>query len=145
MALPVLEENEKKKEYLNSYRYCLRREMRLAQQIEELRQRKMFPSMNPDGMPKGNGCSDLSGYMAQLDELIRRLEQERLMAIEKYKEIYNQIQTMTDGNEKEILERRYLLGETWEKIAVAMNYNYRWVLRIHGRALSNFRISETGH
>ena len=140
-----LPENEEKKRYLNGYIYSQRKIRLLTEQINELRGNKMFPSVNNDGMPHGSGISDLSGYAARLDELIHQLEAEKDVAIQKRKEIYDQIQSMADGNEKEILERRYLMGETWEKIAVSMNYNYRWVLRIHGRALNNFKIPETGH
>ena len=32
-----------------------------------------------------------------------------------------------------------------EQIAVEMDYNYRSVLKIHGRALRSFEISERGH
>lgn len=138
-------ENEEKKRYLNGYIYSQRKINLLCEQIEELRRQKMFPSVNNDGMPHGSGISDLSGYAARLDELISQLEAEKDAAIQKRKEIRGQIQAMADETEKEILERRYLMGETWEKIAVAMNYNYRWVLRLHGRALKNFQISETGH
>jgi hypothetical protein len=136
-----LPENEEKKKYLNGYIYSQRKIKLLAEQIDELRSNKMFPSANNDGMPHGSGISDLSGYAGRLDELIRQLEDERNTAILKYTEIHNQIQSMEDGAEKEILERRYLMGETWERIAVDMNYNYRWVLRLHGRALGNFKIS----
>ena len=134
-------ENEEKKKYLNGYIYSQRKIKLLAEQIEELRSNKMFPSVNNDGMPRASGINDLSGYAGKLDELIRQLEAEQDLAIQKRKEIRCQIQSMDDETEKEILERRYLLGETWERIAVDMNYNYRWVLRLHGRALKNFKIS----
>ena len=134
-------ENEEKKKYLNGYIYSQRKIKLLAEQIDELRSSKMFPSVNNDGMPRASGVNDLSGYAGKLDELIRQLEAEQDLAIQKRKEIRSQIQSMADETEKEILERRYLLGETWERIAVDMNYNYRWVLRLHGRALKNFKIS----
>lgn len=134
-------ENEEKKKYLNGYIYSQRKIKLLAEQIEELRSNKMFPSVNNDGMPRASGINDLSGYAGKLDELVRQLEAERELAIQRRKEIRCQIQSMADETEKEILERRYLLGETWERIAVDMNYNYRWVLRLHGRALKNFKIS----
>ena len=35
-----------------------------------------------------------------------------------------------------VLSRRYLHGETWELIAVSMNYDYRYVLKLHGKALA---------
>lgn len=136
------EENEEKKKYLNGYRTCKRREVQLLQQIEELRSRKMFPSVNRDGMPHGNQHSDLSGYAARLDALIRQLEQERETAVKQYQEIHDRIHTMRNGVEKEVLERRYLLGESWEKIAVQMNYTYRHVVRLHGRALQSFPLPD---
>lgn len=143
--MEIAEENEKKKAYLNGHRYCKRREAQLAQQIAELRSQRMSPSIQNDGMPQGNAHSDLSGYMARLDALVSQLEHERDMAVKQYKEIHDQIHKMQDGVEKEVLERRYLMGEKWEEIAVQMNYNYRWVLRIHGKALKNFEIPERGH
>ena len=133
-------ENEIKKNYLKGYQLSKRREAQLAQQISELRSQKMNPSLNIDGMPHGNAHSDLSGYVARLDALVSQLEHEQEMAVKQYQEIHDQIHKMQDGAEKEVLERRYLMGETWEKIAVRMNYNYRWILRIHGKALNNFEI-----
>lgn len=138
--MEIAERNEKKKAYLMGYHYCRRREAQLAQQIAELRSQKMNPSIQNDGMPHGSSVGDLSGYMARLDALVRQLEQERELAVEQYKEIHDQIYKMQDGAEKEVLERRYLMGETWEQIAVQMNYTYRHVIRLHGTALRNFML-----
>ena len=35
----------------------------------------------------------------------------------------------------ELMELRYLTDRRWEEIAVDMNYAYRWVQRLHSRAL----------
>ena len=143
--MPIIEENEEKKKYLKGYIYCKRREMQLAQQIDELRDQKMFPSVNNDGMPHGSVISDLSGYVARLDDLISQLEHEREMAVKQYEEIHDQINTMEDDVLRELLVRKYLLDQRWEKIAVAMDYEYRYILKIHGKALRNFQIPEKGH
>ena len=143
--MAIVMENERKKEYLKGYIYSIRKERRLKEQIEELRSQQMFPSVNHDGMPQGNAHSDLSGYVARLDALISQLEHEQAMAVRQYKEIHDRIYQMQDGAEKEVLIRRYLMGRTWEQIAVEMDYSYRWVLRLHGRALKNFEISEISH
>ena len=143
--MPIIEENEEKKKYLKGYIYCKRREKQLAQQIEELRDQKMFPSVNNDGMPHGSGISDLSGYVAQLDDLISQLEHEREMAVKQYEEIHDQINTMEDNVLRELLVRKYLLEQRWEKIADAMDYEYRYILKLHGKALRNFQIPERGH
>lgn len=144
-GLAIAKENERKKEYLKGYIYSVRKAQRLKEQIEELRSQQMFPGVNYDGVPQGNAHSDLSGYVARLDALISQLEHEQALAVRQYKEIHDRIHQMQDGAEKEVLIRRYLMGMTWEQIAVEMNYNYRSVLKIHGRALRSFEISERGH
>ena len=140
--MAIVRENEEKKRYLNGYRDCTRRERQLQEQIEELRSQQMFPSVNHDGMPQGNTRSDLSGYVARLDALIRQLEHEQAMAVQQYEEIHDRIHKMQDGAEKEILIRRYLMGKTWEQIAVEMDYTYRHVTRLHGAALRSFCLPE---
>lgn len=140
--MAIVRENEEKKRYLNGYRDCTRRERQLQEQIDELRSQQMFPSVNHDGMPQGNAHSDLSGYVARLDALISQLEAEKEIAIREYNEIYNQVQLMQDEAEKEVLERRYLLGDSWWRIAVKMNYAESHIYRIHGAALSHFQMTE---
>ena len=142
--MAIVRENEEKKRYLNGYRDCTRRERQLQEQIDELRSQQMFPSVNHDGMPQGNTHSDLSGYVARLDALISQLEQEQAMAVRQYKEIHDRIHQMQDGAEKEVLIRRYLMGRTWEQIAVEMDYTYRHVTRLHGAALRSFCLPEEG-
>lgn len=39
----------------------------------------------------------------------------------------------------QVLHRRYIMGETFEQIATEINYTYRWVCIIHGRALEAFQ------
>ena len=140
--MAIVRENERKKEYLKGYIYSVRKAQRLKEQIEELRSQQMFPSANHDGMPQGNAHSDLSGYMARLDALVSQLEAEKEIAIREYNEIYNQVQLMQDEAEKEVLERRYLLGDSWWGIAVKMNYAESHIYRIHGAALSHFQMTE---
>lgn len=140
--MAIVRENEEKKRYLNGYRDCTRRERQLQEQIDALRSQQMFPSVNYDGMPQGNAHSDLSGYMARLDALVSQLEAEKEIAIREYNEIYNQVQLMQDEAEKEVLERRYLLGDSWWRIAVKMNYAESHIYRIHGAALSHFQMTE---
>lgn len=39
-----------------------------------------------------------------------------------------------------LLEQRYLASMRWEEIAVNMNYAYRWVMRLHVKALRLMKI-----
>ena len=134
--------NEKKKEYLNGYRDAKRREKRILEQIQQLRLDTMFPCLQGDGMPRGSSQSDLSNYMERRDELEEELKQEMLNAITEYENIHRAIRRMKDEEEKEILERKYLMRQTWEVIAQSLGYSRITVIRIHGKALENFEIPQ---
>ena len=47
---------------------------------------------------------------------------------------------MPDDTQREVLTRRYLLYQKWEYIAVEMNYNIKWIFKLHGKALSKLTI-----
>lgn len=132
--------NEEKKQYLRRYQTAKRRVALIQEEIEELRSSKTSPVGLGDGMPHGSGTSDLSGYAARLDELLRELEAEKEMQMVTYQEIRQQIGMVPDAIEQEILSRRYLIGQSWEKIAVEMKYSYRHVTKLHGHALNHFEI-----
>lgn len=133
--------NEEKKQYLRRYQAAKKRAKMIQEEIDELRSSKTSPVGLGDGMPHGSGTSDLSGYAARWDELVRELEAEKEMQMVTYREIRQQISMVPDPTEQEILSRRYLLWQGWEKIAVEMGYSYRNITRLHGYALQHFEIS----
>ena len=49
------------------------------------------------------------------------------------------IDALRDGRYREVLKRRYLRGQSLERIAVDLCFDYRWVKRLHGRALVEFQ------
>lgn len=135
--------NEEKKEYLRSYRRAKKEALVLEEAIEELRSNRISPSMRrPDGMPKGNGGSDLSAYAARLDELERELQAKKWEAIDRYHQVCADILAVPGETERQLLQYRYINGYTWEQIAVKMGYSWRQVHYIHKRALERFEISK---
>lgn len=135
-------ENEKKKEYLRSYRVHVRRVQRITAEIEELRAMKMYPSVKDnDGMPHGSGGQgDLSGYAADLDQMIQELIDERYLRIKTYQQIAKQIKKLRSENEKDVLFYRYIKGLDWWEIAEKMSFSERWIYKLHGKALAHFEI-----
>lgn len=132
--------NEKKKEYLNGYRDAKRREKRILEQIQQLRLDTMFPCLQGDGMPRGSSQSDLSDYMERHEALMDDLKKERLEALKELKEIREAINQLKDEDEREVLERKYILTNSWEEIADEAGMSRSTAIRIHGRALINFKI-----
>lgn len=137
----IREENEKKKAYLRRYLDAKRKQEAVEREIDELRLDKMFPgSPVQDGMPKGPGGGDLSGYAEKLDELDRELRElvEKKIAVRL--EISRKIEEMPDETESLLLRLRYIRGMKWEAIATEMNYTYHHVIKLHGKALNNFKV-----
>ena len=56
------------------------------------------------------------------------------------KEARDQIMQLEDGRFRAVLTERYLNNKRWEQIAVDMNYTYRNIIKIHGKALQQFEI-----
>ena len=139
--ITIQEENEQKKEYLKSYRRAIKREQDILDEIQRLRLDKMFPSVVNDGMPRGSSHSDLSDYVAILDEQIELLKKERLEKVGCYQKIERQIRQMENEDEQEVLRLRYILGLKWEEVAVKMGYSWKQTHRIHSSALQNFKMT----
>lgn len=133
-------ENEKKKEFLRKYRRAVRREQEILDEIQRLRADKMFPSVCNDGMPRGSSQTDLSDYMAEIDAAIEDLKEERLERIKIYRGIEMRIHRMENEDEQEVLRLKYIKGMNLETAAEKMDYSYRTILDIHGKALKNFEI-----
>lgn len=141
METEIQKENEEKKEYLRSYRRAVKREKDILDEIQRLRSDKMLPSIANDGMPKGNSQSDLSDYIAILEEQIELLKAERLEKARCYQKIERQISQMKNEDEQEVLRLRYITGLKWEEVAVRMSYSWKHIHRIHSSALCNFKMT----
>lgn len=134
--------NENKKAYMREYRNHVRRVNRIESEIEELRIMRISISGRNDGMPRGSGQSDLSGYAAELDYLETKLLEEKDSCILAYKDIANRINSLSNENEKDVLFYRYIKGLEWWEIAEKMGYSERQIHRYHGNALVHFQLSE---
>ena len=141
MEEKIITENEKKKEFLMSYQKEKWRVRRLEEQLGELRQNKMSPSVTNDGMPHGTDKKDLSDYAVKVDEIEQELVTARYNRICAFQEVQRRIESMEDEREKDLLTYRYLKGLKWEEVCVRMDYKWRQVHRIHAKALKNLKMA----
>lgn len=83
--------------------------------------------------------SALTGSHETLLVRIVDLQYELNADIDRYVDLRKESMALIDQLEDQrhvaLLYARYLEGKTWEQIAVDMCYSYRWVHRLHGRAL----------
>lgn len=137
----VKKENDRKKTYLRAYRKHGKRIKRIESEIEEIRNMKMYPSSNNDGMPHGSNQSDLSSYAAALQEREDELYQEGVKQVQTYKDIEYRINKLENQDERDVMFYKYIKGFTWWQIAQLMEYSESWIYELHGRALKNIQIN----
>lgn len=142
MEMSKKEENHRKIVWLDKYRAAVREEQFILDEIQRLREDKMFPSLVMDGMPHSSSQSDLSAYAAKLDEQMTKLKEWQLEKIRLYENISDRIRRVEDDNQRALLICRYIKGMSWEDIAVSLGYTWRHVHRIHSQALDGIDIKD---
>ena len=87
--------------------------------------------------PHGNG---IEAAMLRVLEYEERINAEIDRLTDTRLKIEQVINLVPDDTQREVLTRRYLLYQKWEYIAVEMNYNIKWIFKLHGKALSKLTI-----
>ena len=85
-----------------------------------------------------------SNSVKSLDEVICRLEMKRAETSREFirlMDMQDKAETLIscekDHDRWTVLYRRYILNQKWEKIAVEINLDLRWIYRLHGQGLRN--------
>ena len=129
------------KEYLWRVRDAALELERLEQEYEQARNDIMhLKGIAYDGdRVSGGKIGDLSDAIATLERYAERVNAkwDELIALRQEAEAH--IDALRDGRYREVLKRRYLRGQSLERIAVDLCFDYRWVKRLHSRALVEFQ------
>ena len=107
------------------------------------------------GMPHNpnHGRSTMADCVAKIVDLQTEINADIDELVDLKREIVQTIKRLKDMEFQTILERRYLVFESWEKIAAGMGYDLRYLLKLHGRALEEVQTllekngseNESGH
>ncbi len=137
-----LTENEKKKEYLSSYKNLCRKLQSLEEQLQSLREVEQSAKIQQlSDMPKGGRQTDLSDYIVKIDKVILKIIWAKEDLNNRKLEIEDKITSIENGLESDVLRKRYLELKTWERIGSELGYSSRQIINIHGKALISFNIS----
>lgn len=88
------------------------------------------------GNPVENAYCCLADYETEADRLLQEMNTARQRA-EKL------IASVPDQAQREVLTRRYIIGQRWEDIAECMGYSRQHVTRLHGYALQKMCLNVT--
>ena len=122
--------------WLRRYQDSLRRERELEREVEQMETLAARVTPRLSGMP-GGGADGQS--LPRAVEGIIRAKQELEAQVNVCKairaEVVAALEQITNPRDHEILRRRYVLGQTWEQIAVETFYSYKQVRRRHSRCV----------
>ena len=126
------------KEYLRQYINAKNRFKSLSDEMIEIRSAATRITPVISDMPP---CSHVNDKIAlsveKLDECAKKLEEEAKRMQNAMDDVQNVINSISNPTYRQVLTYRYINGYTWEQIAVKMNYTYRNITRLHGKALRN--------
>lgn len=133
--------NQEKIQFLRQYRNVLQKVEMLKRDLIRWRElgEKVTPSLT--GMPQGGkNVSKVEQSAIMICDIEKEINERIKKLSELYMKILNTIETVDDINLQNLLHRRYIQGQKWEKIAVEMHYSYMHVCRLHGQALEKIML-----
>lgn len=126
--------------WLRRYREAVQREETLAQEIEALRTQAARVTQALTGMPGGGDGQAIPRAVERIMETQMLLAAEAVRAVNVHDQVKAAIDGVADPLRRDILTRRYILGQRWERIAADNNRDLRWMLRLHRRAVEDLTI-----
>ena len=127
--------------FLRRYRDAQRTMRRLLEELAQLRAEAASVSAALSGMPSGGGDGQaIPRAVERIADAESRLASAYGTALAERSRVKDAIDTVPDPLRRDILTRRYILGQRWERIAADNDRDLRWVLRLHHRAVDELTI-----
>lgn len=125
------------KQYLKQYLILTKEIDRINDDIERVRSlaARMTQSFSSDRVQTSPRGDQLPDAIARIILLEDQLNAKAIKMLEMREQIEGLIDKVEDQTLRTLLKYRYISGLRWEEIAVKMNYSYRSVCYLHGRAL----------
>lgn len=132
------------KEYLQKIKYYddrINTGLEDLSSLEELVTR-ITPVLKTDVVSSSGSQDKLGDTVAKIADLRTQINQDTDAFVDLKREALALLKKLPDDPKKpyyKILHMRYVKYMSLEKIAVEISYTYRWVRRLHGRALQEFQ------
>lgn len=127
--------------FLRRYLDANRTMSRLLEELQQLQTEAASVSQALSGMPSGGGDGQaIPRAVERIADAESRLVSAYGTALSERCRVKDAIDTVPDPLRRDILTRRYILGQRWERIAADIDRDLRWVLRLHRRAVDELTI-----
>lgn len=132
------------KEYLSqAYRLDQRINSKI-EQVASLNELATKCTSTLTGMPRNpnRASSTMADAVEKIIDLQNEINHDIDCLVDLKREIVTVIKAIENPEYQTLLEKRYLCFLTWEKIAVDMGYDLRWLYRVHKRALDEIHVPD---
>jgi hypothetical protein len=128
------------KEYLQKIRLY---DSRINNSLEELSDLedmvlRITPVLKDDVVSSSGSQDKLGDTVAKICDLKAQINRDIDTYVDLKREAVDKLKKVEKTEYYDILHKRYVEFQSLEQIAVSMNYTYRWIRRLHGRALQAF-------
>jgi hypothetical protein len=132
------------KAYLSQARHLDTRIKSKLQQVDSLNELATNCSLILTGMPRNPSASNsrMAEAITKIVDLQNEINRDIDKLVELKREIMGVIKAVQNPDFQTILEKRYLCFLSWEKIAVDMDYDLRYVHKLHTQALEACKIPD---
>ena len=132
------------KGYLSQARHLDTRIKSKLQQVDSLNELATNCSLILTGMPRNPSASNsrMAEAITKIVDLQNEINRDIDKLVELKREIMGVIKAVQNPDFQTILEKRYLCFLSWEKIAVGMDYDLRYVHKLHTQALEACKIPD---
>lgn len=135
-------EYQRKVAWLKRYQESLRAERRLIEELAQLRAEAASVSQALSSAPSGGGDGQaIPRAVERIAAAESRLASAYGAALAVRAEVKDVIDTVADPLRRDILTRRYILGQRWERIAAENNLTLRRVLQLHHKTVEAMEIA----
>ena len=115
----------------------------LRQELEAQRARACKTTAALTGMPGGGGDGQaLPRAVESIVAAQQELQAQINLCGATRREVVAVLDQVADARDHEILRRRYLLGQTYEKIAESLNISVRYCIKLHKACVQKVHICE---
>ncbi len=129
--------NNKAKEYLQQVRKAQLHISSLQEEIETMKELAVsIGAMNQDEKVLSSVSQDkMADIICKIEDRMVELKDKVTEYIQLRAEVMATISKVDNDDYQQILYKRYCQMKKWEEIALEMSYTWRWVIKLHGRAL----------
>ena len=129
------QESQEKKRWLSRYRELVETANAYCKQAGEWYDRAVSTTKPLTGLPRASSPPRTDECYAKYMDCVSVSSEYAEGASKAMRQIRDAIEAVSDEKCRELLTHRYISGLKWYEIAGVMQYDQRWILKLHGKAL----------